>query len=212
MDVVISMFKVSNGLDQSRLKLILSWVDHCCSAAAFQLVDSGGGKDNNVSQKDPQTRLLLWQPLQLVSSFGLCSFWPCNMASQLDKLSSLTLRNKSRRRPQISAPQPITGPIPTERRPSAAQPGSGATSDLVKRRYSARFNQVPDSTLDAPPVPGLPSDIQAFKNRDGPPAIPSGFQTGPAVALEVDLKALKDPSLPVEKCINHTLLVSTFMV
>ena len=134
------------------------------------------------------------------------------MASQLDKLSSLTLRNKSRRRPQISAPQPIAGPTPSERRPSAAQPGGGATSDLVKRRYSARFNQVPDSTLDAPPIPSLPSDLQVFKNRDGPSAIPSGLQAGPSVTLEVDLKALKDPSLPVEKCMKHDLLVSAFIV
>ncbi|GAM38000.1 hypothetical protein TCE0_033r08392 [Talaromyces pinophilus] len=127
------------------------------------------------------------------------------MASQLDKLSSLTLRNKSRRRPQISAPQPIAGPTPSERRPSAAQPGGGATSDLVKRRYSARFNQVPDSTLDAPPIPSLPSDLQVFKNRDGPSAIPSGLQAGPSVTLEVDLKALKDPSLPVEKYVAGLL-------
>lgn len=134
------------------------------------------------------------------------------MASQLDKLMDvrgLTLRNKSRRRPQISAPQPIAGPTSSERGPSAAQPGgssSGATSDLVKRRYSARFNPVPDSTLDAPPIPSLPPDFQVLKNRDGPSAIPSGLQAGPSVTLEVDLKALKDPSLPVEKCMKHSTL------
>lgn len=148
-------------------------------------------------------RQLLWQLFPSLP-FGLCLFWSSTMASQLDKLSSLTLRNKSRRRPQISAPQPIAGPTPSERRPSAAQPGGGATSDLVKRRYSARFNQVPDSTLDAPPIPSLPSDLQVFKNRDGPSTIPSGMQAGPSVTLEVDLKALKDPSLPVEKCMKHS--------
>lgn len=125
------------------------------------------------------------------------------MASQLDKLMDgrgLTLRSKSRRRPQISAPKPISGPTPSaERRPSAAQQG-GATSDLVKRRYSSRFNQVPDSTFDSPPVPTLP-DIQAFnKGPAGAPPIPNGIQPGPGVPLEVNLKALRDPSLPVEKC------------
>lgn len=149
--------------------------------------------------------------MQLISFFALWAL-ACTMASQLDKLSNLTLRNKSRRRPQISAPQPISGPTPSERRPSAAQPGGGATSDLVKRRYSARFNPVPDSSLDAPPIPSLPSDLQVFKNRDGPSATPSGLQAGPVVTLEVDLKALKDPSLPVEKCMKHGLLVRKFMV
>lgn len=135
------------------------------------------------------------------------------MTSQLDKLMDvrgLTLRSKSRRRPQISAPKPISGPTPAERRPSAVQQG-GATSDLVKRRYSARFNQVPDSSLDAPPVPNLPSDLQVFKGPSGAPAIPNGLQAGPGVPLEVDLRALKDPSLPVEKC-KYTKLYSMDLI
>lgn len=136
------------------------------------------------------------------------------MASQLDKLMDvrgLTLRSKSRRRPQISAPQPIAGPTPSERRPSAAPSGSGATSDLVKRRYSARFNQVPDSALDAPPVPSLPSDLQAYNNQDAPSSNNNALQqAGTGAPLEVDLKALKDPSLPVEKCMESHLFYFQF--
>lgn len=120
----------------------------------------------------------------------------------------LTLRSKSRRRPQISAPKPISGPLPANSKASGAglpstprerpQQSSGATSDLVKRRYSTRFNQPPDLDPNAPPVPSLPDP----KTYGGAGASPPGGKpsTGSSQPPRVDLKALRDPSLPVEKC------------
>ena len=128
----------------------------------------------------------------------------------------LTLRSKSRRpRPQISAPKPISGPAPANNSrtpdsgqgnatPSAASreraPQSDATSDLVKRRYSTRFNQVPDLDANAPPVPGLPPGAAAKYGGLGPPPTTKRPSTGQAGPPEVDLNALRDPSLPVDRC------------
>lgn len=127
----------------------------------------------------------------------------------------LTLRSKSRRpRPQISAPKPIADPAPANSSKSAQKgPGNGAvsapsreraaqseaTSDLVKRRYSTRFNQVPDFDASAPPVPGLPPGAAKY-GALAPPATkarPSTDKSGPPV---VDLDVLRDPSLPVDRC------------
>ncbi|CRG86580.1 Exocyst complex component exo84 [Talaromyces islandicus] len=135
------------------------------------------------------------------------------MASQLEKMKEgrgLTLRSKtkSRRRPQISAPKPISVQAPNKEpessRPLAAQQ-SGATSDLVKRRYSARFNQIPDAPFDAPPVPSLPPDVQGYGGLGAVPAAATTPQTGPGQPLEVNLKALRDPSLPVDKYVAGLL-------
>ncbi|KAJ5184079.1 hypothetical protein N7492_001695 [Penicillium capsulatum] len=131
----------------------------------------------------------------------------------------LTLRSKSRRqRPQISAPKPISGPLPpnakapdageaafTAGRERAAQ--NGATSDLVKRRYSTRFN-APDFDANVPPVPSLPPPAApgAFGGL-GPsaaPRQPSPFD-GASPAPKVDLHALRDPSLPVERYVANLL-------
>ena len=126
----------------------------------------------------------------------------------------LTLRSKSRRpRPQISAPKPISGPAPANnsRTPDSGQgtpsgasreraPQSDATSDLVKRRYSTRFNQVPDLDANAPPVPGLPPGAAAKYGGLGPPPTTKRPSTGQAGPPEVDLNALRDPSLPVDRC------------
>ncbi|KAI9373361.1 Cullin repeat-like-containing domain protein [Aspergillus egyptiacus] len=133
----------------------------------------------------------------------------------------LTLRSKSRRpRPQISAPKPISGPLPQNHQAAAsgsntASSGSGsrdhisskettsATSDLVKRRYSTRFNQAPD--LDgAPPVPTVPQIPSAYAGLSPPKKSgePSAEPSGPP---EVDLNALRDPSLPVDRYVTNLL-------
>lgn len=130
------------------------------------------------------------------------------MASQLEKMKEgrgLTLRNKnkSRRRPQISAPKPISVQAPNQQQPESSMPlatqQGGATSDLVKRRYSARFNQIPDASFDAPPVPSLPVDVQGYGGLGAVPAV-NAPQAGSGQPLDVNLKALRDPSLPVDKC------------
>ncbi|GFN18718.1 exocyst subunit EXO84 [Aspergillus tubingensis] len=134
----------------------------------------------------------------------------------------LTLRSKSRRpRPQISAPKPISGPLPTSNGSKGAStpgqntsspsstsldraPSKGATSDLVKRRYSTRFNQVPDFDVSAPPVPGLPKAPATYGGLSPPETSrrPSTESSGPP---KVDLNALRDPSLPVDKYVANLL-------
>ncbi|KAJ5584820.1 uncharacterized protein N7459_004620 [Penicillium hispanicum] len=132
----------------------------------------------------------------------------------------LTLRSKSRRqRPQISAPKPISGPLPPNARsPNAGQaaPPAGrdraapndATSDLVKRRYSTRFNTAPEYDANAPPVPSLPPLPQGGGYGGLAPAGVSR-QPSPADGLphvpRVELNALRDPSLPVERYVASLL-------
>ncbi|KAJ5560765.1 hypothetical protein N7535_008962 [Penicillium sp. DV-2018c] len=130
----------------------------------------------------------------------------------------LTLRSKSRRqRPQISAPKPISGPLP----PNTRSPDSGppaiptrerapqndATSDLVKRRYSTRFNTAPEFDLSSHPVPALPTQIPGGLTRLAPtgdpgPPLPADSN---ALSLKVDLNALRDPNLPVDKYVAGLL-------
>lgn len=120
----------------------------------------------------------------------------------------LTLRSKSRRaRPQISNPKPISGPLPAHGK-GAVKPGASArlqkdrsaynaaTSDLVKRRYSSRFNQ-PEIDSAAPPVPELPPIRREYGGGLVPRIPPSSDPTQP---IPVDLNALGDPSLPVDRC------------
>ncbi|KAJ5894859.1 hypothetical protein N7495_006550 [Penicillium taxi] len=130
----------------------------------------------------------------------------------------LTLRSKSRRqRPQISAPKPISGPLPPNTRaPDAGQdaisvgrdraPQNDATSDLVKRRYSTRFNTLPDAEGNAPPVPSLPQVPVGYTGLApaGVSRLPSPAD-GPTPAPRVDLNALRDPSLPVERYVANLL-------
>ncbi|KAE8357049.1 Cullin repeat-like-containing domain protein [Aspergillus coremiiformis] len=135
----------------------------------------------------------------------------------------LTLRSKSRRpRPQISAPKPISGPLPPGSKaldPRTAPPASSsrenappkdATSDLVKRRYSTRFNQGPDfDAANAPPVPGLPKVPVQYAALSPPQSTsrrPSAESSGPP---QVDLNSLRDPSLPVDRYVANLLANAT---
>ncbi|OJD17097.1 hypothetical protein AJ78_02798 [Emergomyces pasteurianus Ep9510] len=146
----------------------------------------------------------------------------------------LTLRSKGSRRPQISAPKPISDPRSTasssNRPPPAAttaasiasatsatssskagvadaspprktQP-SGATSDLVKRRYSTRYNQLPN--FDIPDVPGLPAGADAFRAQQAPVAGTEPLQAS-GQPLRVDVSVLRDPNLSVEKYVTTLL-------
>lgn len=125
----------------------------------------------------------------------------------------LTLRSKTRR-PQISAPKPISGPVPSNNsqqstsngspapRPNREKPQqSGATSDLVKRRYSTRYNHPPDFNAGAPPMPGVPNVSDGYGT---PPPPDQGAATSATQPIRVDLNALRDPSLPADKC-EHAL-------
>lgn len=127
----------------------------------------------------------------------------------------LTLRSKSRRpRPQISHPKPISGPLPANSKaagPSAKAASRGTrersgstTSDLVKRRYSTRFNQPPDIDAQAPPVPDL-SQVKGEYATDASRTGKIAASTDPSQPIPVDLKALQDPSLPVDRYVAKLL-------
>ncbi|KAI1505373.1 serine/threonine-protein phosphatase pp2a catalytic subunit [Biscogniauxia marginata] len=156
-----------------------------------------------------------------------------------EERSKISLRSGTKRkgRPKISAPQQISGPIPndgipvprsTGGKPAAggaapppprqrAPPATGGkTGDLVKRRYSTRFNNLPanfDAT--APPIPSVPTfDItkydQAVKSRS-PPSRGEGAPVGPASGATptVDPKALRDPRLVPDQYVANILSEAT---
>lgn len=129
-----------------------------------------------------------------------------------DKRGFSLRQKKSSRRPAISAPkqlssQSITAPPISQGPPRVnglsekptngsrerpSRPG-GNTVDLVKRRYSTRFAQLPDfNNADAPPMPNGHHEPQNSKLN-----LPVPHQTQ---SLNVDVAALKDPNLDPEKC------------
>ena len=137
-----------------------------------------------------------------------------------DKGKGFSLRKKASRRIVISAPKQISPPIPSQGTsrsngagnfldvPRERPPLSGKTSDLVKRRYSTRFTQIPDFSQDGipsiPPIPSLPGQLNKPPSRDGHPA---GSQ-----APSVDMGALQDPGLQPEQCmcppkVSHVLVL-----
>ncbi|KAF7947782.1 hypothetical protein EAE96_008861 [Botrytis aclada] len=124
-----------------------------------------------------------------------------------DERKGVSLRTKRKGRPAISAPKQISGPIPQtggDASRSAGQPSfnapptqrpqpGGKTSDLVKRRYSTRFNNLPsDFDPSAPPlpsVPNLPAQYAPANDRSRGPSPARG------PGLVVDQRALRDPNL-----------------
>jgi hypothetical protein len=97
---------------------------------------------------------------------------------------------------------------------SFAQPGIAnipwlQTSDLVKRRYSTRFNNLPaDFDPTAPPIPSLPNldKYDPGRDRRGFP-VSRGGTGGNAPA--VDLKALRDPKLVPDQYVASILSDAT---
>ncbi|KAH7417937.1 Cullin repeat-like-containing domain protein [Cadophora sp. MPI-SDFR-AT-0126] len=133
-----------------------------------------------------------------------------------EKSKGISLRTKRSKRPAIN-PKQISGPIQQtaggpprsnggqaafEAPPQRPQMG-GKTSDLVKRRYSTRFNNLPtDYNAAAPPVPSMPSLPSQFAapNERG-----RGPSPGRGPGLNVDVKALRDPNLRPEQYIAGLL-------
>lgn len=139
------------------------------------------------------------------------------MSSSQDKEKSkgISLRKKRTVKPKISAPKQISGPLqlgvsanpqsrvgpagggfPNAPRPRERPRDGNKTADLVKRRYSTRFTDLPtDYSTGAPPLPSIPPIPGQFAvqppSRDGQP---SGQR------LKVDAKALSDPNLRTEQC------------
>ena len=122
-----------------------------------------------------------------------------------DKGKGFSLRQKKSRRAPVKQ---ISGPIPTVPQQAAArtpavrpningraETSPANTSDLVKRRYSTRFTQLPDfSGANLPPVPSLPSIPAQFAQPDARPSTARHAQK-----VGVDLNALKDPNLQAEQ-------------
>ena len=121
-----------------------------------------------------------------------------------DKGKGFSLRHKKSRRGAVAdTPRQISHPIKADaqhapsRRPARAQSKGDAlnanTSDLVKRRYSTRFNNLPDfSNASAPPVPSIPAIPPQFTTPDYHPG--TAWQKIP-----LDINALKNPDLSVEE-------------
>ncbi|RDA90458.1 hypothetical protein CP533_3934 [Ophiocordyceps camponoti-saundersi (nom. inval.)] len=133
-----------------------------------------------------------------------------------DERSKISLRSGPKRkgRPTISAPRQISSPLsqdggglkPGESAPRArlrpAPMAGGKTSNLVKQRYSTRFNN-PPAGLDTgmpPPMPALPSNMD---RRGGM----STTMTAPRIgaAPVVDIKALRDPKLVPDQFVSTVL-------
>ncbi|KIH93025.1 exocyst complex component EXO84 [Sporothrix brasiliensis 5110] len=151
-------------------------------------------------------------------------------------------RNKSAR-PVISAPRQISAPIgpatqnslPLPRndgprptgggdapisRPKLPQQPGGKTSDYIKRRYSARFNDLPKNEF-APPVPSLPSfnQYESAARRPGAGGANMPIQRGgddrggrggsggggSGAPIPVDVKALRDPKLSPDQYVASML-------
>ena len=125
-----------------------------------------------------------------------------------DKGKGFSLRQKKSR--QV-VPKQISGPIPKithQGSQSSHLNGSGRgetstanTSDLVKRRYSTRFTNLPDfSNADAPPVPSIPTIPAQFAQSDSRPSTAKQNQQ-----LQLDANALKDPNLEIETYATNLL-------
>ncbi|KAH9904131.1 Cullin repeat-like-containing domain protein [Xylariomycetidae sp. FL2044] len=152
--------------------------------------------------------------------------------------NKISLRSGPKRkgRPKISAPQKISGPIPNDDRdrsvsrstgrsiaadgppPRQRPPPStgGKTGDLVKRRYSTRFNNLPTNfDPTAPPIPSVPSfDISKYDQPSRsrpPPSRGGGAPMGPmgGAAPVVDPKALRDPRLNPDQYVANILSEAT---
>ena len=121
------------------------------------------------------------------------------------------MRKKGARKPEISAPKQISGPTSTKApggkeltppRPKLAQ---SETSDIVKRRYSTRYNQLPDFSSGAPAVPSLAGHLKR-SSHGGSPSRPARPSAAHAHALQVDINALADPNLQPERCRTDPIL------
>ena len=122
-----------------------------------------------------------------------------------EKSKGFSLRQKkSRRGPAISGPKAISGPASTTQQQQGSKStrsnanrdaSTDNTSDLVKRRYSTRFTNLPDfNNANAPPVPAVPSLPGQYAQTDSRPSTARQGQN-----ISADVNVLKDTNLNVEQ-------------
>lgn len=122
-----------------------------------------------------------------------------------EKTKGVSLRTKRKGRPAISGPKQISGPVrpvdvvrndgklsyESSPPPQRLQAG-GKTSNLVKQRYSTRFNNLPaDFDPTKPPVPSVPSIPSQFTSRE----LNVNKSIGRDKKFDLDTSALRDPNL-----------------
>ncbi|GAB0131540.1 exocyst complex component exo84 [Epichloe bromicola] len=141
------------------------------------------------------------------------------MSEERSKISLRSGKKRRPARPTISAPKQISGPMPKDVSLAGAPPlvpeevpvprprlrpppmAGGKTSDLVKQRYSTRFNNLPtDFDPNAPPVPSLPSTSK-YEKKDQQRPPPSRAGAAPVI----DIKALRDPNLIPDQYVSAVL-------
>ena len=132
-----------------------------------------------------------------------------------DKSKGFSLRQKKSKRIPISGPKSISGPInhgkqipsnPPARTNINGRIDAGNTADLVKRRYSTRFNQPPEfSNTGVPAVPSIPTLPNNYTQSGarGPNATTQGHK------ISIDANALKDPNFQPEKYSTSLLSEAT---
>ena len=119
-----------------------------------------------------------------------------------EKSKGFSLRQKKSKRIPISGPKAISAPIshsqtlpqPPSRPNINSKLDPGNTADLVKRRYSNRFNNPPDfNSASAPPIPAIPTAPSGYGHPHGQSS------SGKNQKLQLDTRALKDPNFHTEK-------------
>lgn len=151
------------------------------------------------------------------------------MSEDRNKISLRSTKRKTR--PIISAPRQISDPIPNDGvavprsvggkpppvpasgpesqppRQRPRPPPSTATGDLVKRRYSTRFNNLPEKfDPAAPPMPKFDaSKYDLPRQQRPPPSLGGPVGGGAGVAPTVDKEALENPRLVVDQYVANIL-------
>ncbi|KAI6247677.1 Exocyst complex component exo84 [Erysiphe necator] len=121
-----------------------------------------------------------------------------------EKTKGISLRTKRKGRSAISRPKQISGPVlpvdtlqndiklSQESPPPQRLQVGGKTSNLVKQRYSTRFNNLPaDFDPTKPPVPSVPSIPVQFTPKE----YNIKKNAGRDRKFDLDITALQDPNL-----------------